>query len=138
MSEYELSKQEREALEAEVQRELEKEQKAEAKKRIKEQMLREARQRIGLDEAVEEITIDLPIGAASLRIDNVIYQHGTTYNVRASVAASMREMIQRAWEHQAEIDGHKKDYYRKMRETHVSASGAARNAPMTHGGPLRG
>ena len=129
--EVELSKAEREAIEAEVQRELDKEQKAEARKRLKDRLLAEARQKRGIDEPLEEIYIDLPPYCANLLIDNVMYQHGATYNVRQAVAMSMREQMQRCWEHQAEVDGHKKDYYRKMRETRMSGvTGAVSNGPL--------
>src|SRR5262245_37501681 len=97
--EVELSKTEREAIEAEVQRELDKEQKAEARKRFKEKLLAEARQKRGIDEPLEEVLIDLPPYCANLLIDNVMYQHGATYTVRMAAAQSMREQMQRCWEH---------------------------------------
>jgi hypothetical protein len=122
---------ERAALEAEVRKDLEKEEKARLKKEFKEQLMKQLRQQIGLDEAQEEVFIDLPAYCLGLRIDNVMYQHGTRYTVRASVAMSMREQMQRCWEHQSEVDGHKKDYYRAMRGTRMSGvTGAVSNGPL--------
>ena len=72
-----------------------------------EQRKREEGMRSGkpdLDEQVT-ITVDLPEYAACLRVNNVQYFHGYSYTVPRHVANTMREMMQRAQQHQDIADG---------------------------------
>jgi hypothetical protein len=111
----ELSAAELAQLKAEVEKEIEKELKAEAKKRHKERIRNELRQQKSLDEPLEQVVIDVPAYVGNILIDNVIYMPGQVATVRRGVAIFMREMMQRCWQHQSEIDGHRKDFYRKQK-----------------------
>ena len=118
------------ALEAEVQKEIDKELKTKAREDTKKELLAKARQDRGLVEAIEPILIDLPESGNNIRVNNREYAQGHVYNVAASVAIMLRDTMQRAWEHQAEIEGRSKDHFRKQRLTRMSmASGAVSNAP---------
>jgi hypothetical protein len=52
-----------------------------------------------------EIVIDLPRYAAFVRLDHVVYYHGFPYDVPSVKAASILDLMARAWEHQSEIEG---------------------------------
>lgn len=56
------------------------------------------------DEEVN-VRIDLPEFAAFLSINGLQFWHGHTYRQPRHVSDNLREMQQRAWDHQAEIDG---------------------------------
>ena len=56
------------------------------------------------DEIVK-MTIDLPEYTDRLIINQAEFFHGYTYEVPRHVANSMRETMQKAWNHQNEIDG---------------------------------
>jgi hypothetical protein len=60
------------------------------------------------DEKTEYVSIDLPDHAAFIRLDNVVFFHGLTYEVSYLVARTMADVMARAWEHQHEIDGHRR------------------------------
>ena len=51
------------------------------------------------------ISVDLPIGADRLVIDGTTYMHGHLYKRPRHVVNSMREMIARQWDHEADIKG---------------------------------
>ena len=57
-----------------------------------------------MDELVG-VYIDLPEFCGSLRINGETYHHGYTYKVPRHMANSMREQMQRAYFHQAAVDG---------------------------------
>ena len=125
-----LTPQELAALEAEVQKELDKELKAKLREDTKKKLLAQARQDRGLIESIEQVLIDLPESGNCIRVNNREYQHGQVYNVASSVAMMLRDTMQRAWEHQAEIEGRHKDHFRKQKLTRMSmATGAVQNAP---------
>jgi len=125
-----LTPQELAALEAEVQKEIDKEQKAKERERVKKDMLAKARQDRGLIEPIEQVLIDLPESGNCIRVNNREYQQGQVYSLSQSVAIMLRDTMQKAWEHQAEIEGRGKDHFRKQRLTRMSmATGAVSNAP---------
>jgi hypothetical protein len=76
-----------------------------AVKKLFDEEVRRAEQELDPDEMLMDIYIDLPEFAPLVRIDNTVYFHGITYEVTMSKWQSMRDMIARAWEHQAEIEG---------------------------------
>ena len=83
-----------------------------------------------MDESVR-VRIDLPEFAAYLSLNGRQYWHGHSYEQPRHVTNTLREMQQRAWDHQAEIDGKSKNAaYRKPLDTRVSGSGAIQNAPV--------
>jgi hypothetical protein len=118
------------ALEAEVQKELDKEEKSKAKEQAKKGMLERARRERGLAEPIEEVLIDLPESADRVLVNNFAYMQGHSYTVKGSVGAMLRETMQRAWSHQAELEGRSKDFFRRERGTRMSArTGAVSGAP---------
>lgn len=56
------------------------------------------------DEMVN-MTVDLPGFAGSVNVNMEPFWHGHTYTVPRHVANSIKEQMQRAWNHQQEIDG---------------------------------
>jgi len=118
------------ALEAEVQKELDKEEKSKAKEQAKKGMLERARRERGLAEPIEEVIIDLPESADRILVNNFAYMQGHSYTVKGSVGAMLRETMQRAWSHQAELEGRSKDFFRRERGTRMSMrTGAVSGAP---------
>ena len=118
------------ALETEVQKELDKEEKSKAKEQAKKGMLERARRERGLAESIEEVIIDLPESADRILVNNFAYMQGHSYTVKGSVGAMLRETMQRAWSHQAELEGRSKDFFRRERGTRMSMrTGAVSGAP---------
>lgn len=66
-----------------------------------------------LADEIALITIDLPGSADRVRLDNKVYFHGHTYEFDRDQAACVREVMARAWRHEAEIGGAYRDHYRK-------------------------
>lgn len=69
-----------------------------------------------------DITINLAVYAASLKLDGQEFWHGVTYRVGRDVAKVLQEQMQRSHEHQASISGQKKDY---SRERNILINGAS-------------
>ena len=125
-----LSASELSNIEAEVQKELDKELKAKEKERVRAELLQKAREARGLAESSEPVLIDLPPYADKIMINNFSYMQGRSYNVKASVAILLRESMQRSWQHQAEVEGRSKDFFQRTWNTRMSmATGAVQNAP---------
>ena len=114
-----LTETEVQELSAEVQAEVDEERREAARKSLKEKLRKEARQKQGLAEAQDTVTIDLAPYADRLLIDNVAYLQGRTYTVPASRATVLREQMQRTWGHQSIIDGKSENFYRKSRGARV-------------------
>lgn len=124
-----LTVEELKALEAEVQKEIDKDLKTKAKDKLKKQMLQEARVARGLDEPSEVVDIDLPEHADRIVINGFPYMQGRSYEVRGSVAIQLRETMHGAWGHQAVVEGRRKDFYTKRNTRMSGATGATTNAP---------
>lgn len=85
-----------------------------------------------LDEIVE-VYIDLPEFAANLRINNDVFWHGYKYNVPRHVMNTVREMMQRAHQHQDIADGKDLAAQYRNRDRH----GRELNATVLSGGESR-
>lgn len=109
-------------LEAEVRTEIEREQKKKLKDAKRAEIKAKLEQASGIIEPLEDVYIDLAKHASYIMLDGVKYLHGRHYTVRASVAATINEIIQAGQYHQAEIDGHNKRYYTE-RNAQVSPVG---------------
>lgn len=116
-------------LEAEVQKEIDKDLKTKARETTKADMLQKARVARGLAEASEWVDINLPEDANRIVINSVPYQHGRSYEVKGGVAIQLRETMARAWENQAVVEGRRKDFYTKRNTRMSGVTGAATNAP---------
>jgi len=66
----------------------------------------------------EDVVIDLPPHSSHLAIDGRQFQQGATYKVTKAQAASMRDIMSRAWAHEQEVRGQRKPFesYRRQRE----------------------
>jgi hypothetical protein len=66
----------------------------------------------------EEVFIDLPPHSSHLSIDGRHFHQGASYKVTKAQAASMRDIMSRAWAHEQEVRGQRKpfDAYRRQRE----------------------
>lgn len=81
------------------------------------------------DELVD-ITLDLAPFCAQLVVNMKPYFHGHTYRVPRHVANSLREMMQRGWKHQDEIDGKSlTEQFQRPRLTVLSPVRGVFNAP---------
>ncbi len=70
-----------------------------------------------------EVTVDLAPYTDRILLDNVAFLQGITYTVGAGKAQVMREVMQRTWTHQAEIDGKSENFYRRTRGQRVIPAG---------------
>jgi hypothetical protein len=75
----------------------------------------EARKSLLPEAEMTDIFIDLPGHAARILIDGVEYLHGFTYPVTIAQAATMTDIMQRAWDHEDEVGGANRNFYRKPR-----------------------
>jgi len=66
----------------------------------------------------EDVVIDLPPHSSHLSIDGRHFQQGASYKVTKAQAASMRDIMSRAWAHEQEVRGQRKPFesYRRQRE----------------------
>ncbi len=110
-------------VELEAKEEVDKEAKDKAKDALKAKLVKQAKRKAGLVEATERVAVDLAPYCDRILLDNRAYLQGVTYTVPASVAMVMREIMQRTWGHQSEIDGKSENFYRKTRGQRVIPAG---------------
>src|SRR5579859_1770318 len=134
-----FTKEELAAIEAEAEETLRAALKEAEKARIKAEYIQRRKREEGLragkadlDEKVE-IYIDLPEFANCLRVNNAQYFHGYRYEVPRHVANSLREMMQRAQQHQDVADGEDLAAQYRGRDRH----GKMLDAPLLSGGEGR-
>lgn len=114
-----LTADERAAIELEAEEDALEAKKAQAKDQYR-QKVREDRQReAGLLEPQVEVTIDCAPYADRITLDNKVFLQGQRYTMPQSQFAVVSEIMQRTWEHQAEIDGKDENFYRKARNPRV-------------------
>jgi hypothetical protein len=85
--------------------------------------VREEERAYELAEQLEDFTVDLPEYAPMLKINNVGFYHGCTYEIPYSQARSMADIQARAWEHEREWkDGRHRsaDALRRPQQLHIS------------------
>ncbi len=111
-----LSDDEKERIVAKARRHVEDERKAQAEESFLDAAIAHERRRHKPDEQYEDVLIDLPGHAVRLLIDGVEYIHAFTYRVTTMQARSMREQMQRCWDHEDEIGGANRNFYRRPRE----------------------
>lgn len=78
--------------------------------------LEEERAKLHLTEAPEElvpVTIDLPGFADRITLDNHVLKQGQTVTVPLSQYRVIKEIMQKAWDHEEEIGGANRNFYRK-------------------------
>ena len=102
---------------------VDKERQRAAEAQLLEELETEERRASGIEEALEDVTIDLAPYADRIMIDGKILFNGQTKTVKAGEAAVIREMMQATWRHQSIVDGKPEDFYRRSRGQRVAANG---------------
>ena len=68
--------------------------------------------------------IDLPpSGGTDIKINMVPYYHGETYTFETDLLRTVKEIVQRAWGHEAQIQGSNENFYRKEMNRSISGRG---------------
>lgn len=117
------------ALELQAEKEIKDEQRKAAKaKKLAEIKLNLSR-KAGLEEAHEQVTVDLAPYCDRVLLDNRAFLQGQTYTLPVSQCQVIREAMQKTWAHQSQIDGKSENFYRKARASHVTESGGVVNLP---------
>ncbi len=131
-----LSNEEVETLRARARTQLEAEQKKSAEKQFLAEETQRLRREEGLsvggakDEMVS-IKLDLAPHSACLNVDGRPYWHNQTYELPRHIADSLREQMQRGWQHQNQIEGKTTtEFYQRAKETHITATGGVKNSPV--------
>lgn len=106
----------------EAQKEHEGKKKAQAVRDLKAELLETLERAEDPTQQTESVYIDLPPYADRLIIDGTIYMHGGRYDIPSPRVAVIYEQISRAWNHQHEVEGKRKDYH-KARGLQISNHG---------------
>lgn len=118
-----------EALEHEVTLEAQADLKEEARERVRDRLKAtkrlEIQRKIDPDEEMYYITVDLAPFADRITLDGVVYMHGATYEVPHRQYDTMREIVARTWEHEAEIGNANSQFYRKPRSVKLGPKDSA-------------
>jgi hypothetical protein len=125
-----LSAEELQVIRSEAEAEVDKELKTKERERIKKEFLQTARMLRGVTEPDDVVTIDLPEHADRIVINGVAFMHGRIYRVPAGVAMQLRETMQGAWQHQAVVEGRRKDFYTKRNTRMNGLTGAVTNSAL--------
>ncbi len=128
-----LSKEDIADVEAEVQAEIEKENKEAARKALKAKLRADAKKAKGAADEHVDVTVDLAPYCDRILLDNHAFMQGQTYTVPVRQAAVMREVMQKTWSHQSEIDGKSENFYRKTRGQRVVPVGSGAGVVNTSG-----
>jgi hypothetical protein len=115
------------ALELQAEEEVLAEQREAAKKQKLAEFKSARKRKAGLTEAYEDVTVDLAPYCDRILLDNRAFMQGMTYTVATSQAQVMREIMQRTWGHQSEIDGKSENFYRKQRGVKILPNGGVTN-----------
>lgn len=75
-----------------------------------------ARQRASRDptQTVREIMLDLAPHSDRIMIDGIVYFHGQRYQVSEPLYCTLKDIMARGWEHEAEVGGVNRDQYRPV------------------------
>ena len=124
-----LTPEEKEQIRARAVEQIAKEKRDEATEAYLNQALDEERRKGRPQDTYEDLLIDLPGHAVHVMIDGVEFLHAFTYNVTGNQAATIREIVQRAWDHEDEIGGANRNFYKKPR--HLTLRRNAQNVSTT-------
>ena len=84
----------------------------------------------GVKDQMVKIVLDLAPHSPYIALNGRPYYHGQTYTVARHIAETLREIQQRGWRHQDEIDGKSlTQHYQRARQSVVSAVKGITNAP---------
>jgi hypothetical protein len=68
--------------------------------------------------------IDLPpSGGTDIRVNMTPYYHGETYTFDTHLLRTIKEMVQRAWGHEASIQGSNENFYRREMNQTINGRG---------------
>ena len=115
-----LTEEEKEEIRQRAFEQVESERKARAEEAFMQQALDDARRADEPELQLEDIFIDLPGHAVRILIDGVEYLHGFVYNVNAHQAATMRDIMQRCWNHEDEVGGANREWYKRPRNVSLT------------------
>ena len=110
-----LTPEEKEEIRARAYEQVAKEKKIREEEAFMDAALKEARSADEPALQMEEIFIDLPGHAVRLLVDGIEYLHGFMYTVNSHQAASMRDQMQRCWNHEDEVGGANREWYKRPR-----------------------
>jgi hypothetical protein len=96
------------------------EKRARAEEKFFEAALQDARREDQPVYQIEDVFIDLPGHAVHIMIDGVEFLHGFSYEVNKPQADTIREMVQRAWNHEDEVGGANRNFYDKPRNVRLT------------------
>jgi hypothetical protein len=115
-----LTEEEKEEIRARAYEQVNKEKKAREEERFMQAALDEARSVDEPELQMEDIFIDLPGHAVRILIDGIEYLHGFTYTVNQPKAQSMRDIMQRCWNHEDEVGGANREWYKRPRNINLN------------------
>jgi len=115
-----LTEEEKEEIRQRAFEQVESERKARAEEAFMQQALDDARRADEPELQMEDIFIDLPGHAVRILIDGVEYLHGFVYNVNAHQASTMRDIMQRCWNHEDEVGGANREWYKRPRNVSLT------------------
>lgn len=125
-----LSAEEKDAIRERARKHVHQARKEKDTDRLFDAMVKEAEREFEPNEQLEDFTVDLPEYTPFIKINNVIYFHGLTYELPYSKARSMADIQARAWEHEREWKEGKHrtaDASRRPRHLHINQHGAVSN-----------
>lgn len=105
--------------------------KASAEEKYLKQAIRDEERRFNPAEQFEFVQIDLAAYVPFISLDGVLYFHGLMYELPYTVARTIADISARTWEHQNEINGHRRkgDINRRPMERRISPSDQGVRAP---------
>lgn len=106
-----LTQQEKDAIYKRAEEHVLKEIKTREEERFFDHAKRRAHQKLLPDQEQQDVLIDLPGHAAHILIDGVQYLHGFTYRMQKVQAETVRENMQRAWNHEDDVGGANRSFY---------------------------
>lgn len=117
-----LSADEREAVREKAREHVKKARKEKVLDELLAAAIKEEEREFEPQEQLEDFLVDLPEYTPCLKIDNVMYFHGLTYEVPYSKARSMADIQWRAWNHEREWKEGKSAYDANRRPLHMALS----------------
>jgi hypothetical protein len=122
-----LTEEEKEEIRTRAYEQVDKEKKAREEERFMAAALNEARAADEPELQMEDIFIDLPGHAVRILIDGIEYLHGFSYTVNQPKAQTMRDIMQRCWNHEDEVGGANREWYKRPRNINLTR----RNSSLT-------
>ena len=120
-----LTEEDRIALRKEAEHSVLEEQRQDARDKFYSDEIKRIRQSKIPAERMLEVKVESAAYVPFIMLDGTQYYNGYTYKVRQSVAAVLREQMQKSWNHQDEVDGRSRNAgYQRERYLHVDARNA--------------